>query len=121
MTRMKVDYDDKILRRNARNFDRNFRNAVGAVTDRHAAITTTYLRTNAPWTDRTGAARQGLFAIANHGKTFEEIFMAYSVNYGVWLEVAHDRKYAIITPAMRIMGDAWMLSLNHLIDRMHNV
>lgn len=118
MARIKVLYDDKRLRKNARNFDRNVRNNVAVLADRHAAITTGWLKQNARWTDRTGAARSGIFAVANHGKEFEEIFMAYSVNYGIWLEIANDRKYAIITPAMRIMGKELMDSLQYLLDRM---
>jgi hypothetical protein len=121
MARMSVEYDDRKLRRNLRNFDSRLRRNIRAVVDHHAAETQVYLRTNARWTDRTGAARSGLFATAHHGQSFDEIFMEYSVTYGIWLEVANDRKYAIITPAIRIMGNALMLKLNHLIDRMENV
>lgn len=120
MARITVFYNDTRLRRNVENFNKNLRRNVGAVVDRHSAITTAWLKQNARWTDRTGAARGGLLAIPHHDKKFEEIFMAYSVNYGIWLEVAHDRKYAIITPAMRIMGDELMKSLQHLLDRMHD-
>lgn len=119
--KMRVDYDDRVLRKNVRNFDRRLRNDVSALVDYYADYTTVWLKTNARWTDRTGAARTGLFAIANHGQTFEEIYMAYSVNYGIWLEVAHDRKYAIITPAIRIIGAELMASMNLLIDRMGKV
>ena len=117
MARVKVSYDDKRLRKNAANFDRNVRNNVAVLVDRHAAITTGWLKQNARWTDRTGAARGGIFAVANRGIKYEEIFMAYSVNYGIWLEIANDRKYAIITPAMRIMGKELMDSLQYLLDR----
>lgn len=44
--------------------------------------------------------------------------MAYSVTYGIWLEVAHDRQYAIITPMMRIAGAALMKDMQGLLDRM---
>lgn len=117
MARIKVSYDDKRLRKNAANFDRNVRNNVAVLVDRHAAITTGWLKQNARWTDRTGAARSGIFAVPNRGNKYEEIFMAYSVNYGIWLEIANDRKYAIITPAMRIMGKELMDSLQYLLDR----
>lgn len=120
MARVRLDYDDKRLRRNVKNLDKNIKRNVDAIVDRHAAITTGWLKQNARWTDRTGAARGGLFAIPNNTAKFSEIFMAYSVNYGIWLEVAHDRKYAIITPAMRIMGDELMKSLQYLLDRMHD-
>lgn len=118
MARVRVTYDDKRLRRNARNFNRNFRRNLSAVVDRRAAITTADLKTQARWTDRTGAARSGLVAIPIHGRTFEEIYMAYSVSYGIWLEIANDRRYAIITPMMRIAGEALLRDLDYLLDRM---
>lgn len=119
-SRVRVDFDDKRLRKNLKNFNHNLRNAGAAVVDRHSLVTTTWLKSNAPWTDRTGAARSGLLATPHHAATFDEIYMAYSVNYGIWLEVAHDRQYEIITPAMRIMGDALMRDMQHLLDRMIN-
>ena len=121
MAKVSADFDDKRLRRNLGTFDSRFKHSVGIVVDRRAAITESDLKTQARWTDRTGAARSGLMSIPIHGATFDEIFMAYSVTYGIWLEVAHDRKYAIITPMMRIAGDALMKDLQGLIDRMEEL
>lgn len=118
MAKVSVKYDDRRLRRNVRNLNRNVRRNISAITDRRAAITTTNLKTGARWTDRTGAARAGLVAIPIHGRTYEEIFMAYSVTYGIWLEVAHDRKYAIITPMMRIAGEALLHDMQYMLDHM---
>lgn len=118
MAKVSVKYDDKRLRRNAGNLNRNVRRNLSLIVDRRAAITTGDLKTQARWTDRTGAARAGLFAIPIHGRTYEEIYMAYSVTYGIWLEIAHDRKYAIITPMMRIAGEALLADCRYLLDRM---
>lgn len=119
MARIKVSYNDKRLRKNVERFDSNLKRNVAAIVDRHAAITTGWLKENAPWTDRTGAARTGIVAIPNSARSYEEIFMAYSVHYGIWLEVANDRRYAIIAPAMRIMGKELMDSIQYLLDRMN--
>ncbi|AEL97936.1 hypothetical protein CL65_gp028 [Mycobacterium phage Patience] len=118
MAKVGLEYNDKLLRRNIKNFDRNVKSAVRATVDRRAAITQADLRNGARWTDRTGAARSGLMAIPVSLSNAEEIFMAYSVTYGIWLEVAHDRKYAIITPMMRIAGEALMNDLQYLLDRL---
>lgn len=118
MARVRIDYDDKELRRNIHNLDDDIRRAIAAVTDRRAAITTSWLKTNAHWTDRTGAARSGLYAVPVSGRNYTEIFMAYSVSYGIWLEIAHDRKYSIITPAMRIMGQALIEDMQGLLDHL---
>ncbi len=50
-----------------------------------------WMRSNAPWTDRTSNARQGLYADVEP-PTFQqvtdiiELFMAHSVYYGYYLE-----------------------------------
>lgn len=118
MAKVRVEYDDRHLRKNVRNANRNIRRSLSAVVDRRAAITQGELKTQARWTDRTGAARSGLIAIPIHARTYEEIFMAYSVTYGIWLEIAHDRKYAIITPMMRIAGDALLRDCQYLLNYM---
>lgn len=56
-----------------------------------------WAKENAPWTDRTGAARQRL-----HGEAYWEnpqIVVAavmHQVDYGIFLELAHQRRYAIL-------------------------
>lgn len=56
-----------------------------------------WAKDNAPWTDRTGAARQRL-----HGEAYWEnpkIVVAavmHQVDYGIYLELAHQRRFAIL-------------------------
>lgn len=118
MAKAGFEFDDKHLRRNIESFRTDLRRNIGAVVDYNAAYSQSHLRTEARWTDRTGAARSGLFAVSSHYGNTYEIFMAYSVVYGIWLEVANNRKYAVITPAMRIIGDKLMNDLQYLIERM---
>lgn len=118
MAKASLKLDSRHLHANVKKFPEELRRNVAAVVDYRAAYTQGYLRATAKWTDRTGAARSGLFAIPlSYGNTYE-IFMAYSVNYGIWLEVANNRKYAVITPAVRIIGNMLMRDLENLIERM---
>lgn len=118
MASASFDFDSKRLVNNVKKSPDEIRHAIGAMVDYRAAYAQGYLRAKAPWTDRTGAARTGLFAIPiNYGNTFE-IFMAYSVHYGIWLEVANNRKYAIITPATRIIGRMLMDDMHNLLEKM---
>lgn len=59
-----------------------------------------YAKQNAPWTDRTGHARQGLKASADKDGNKFILDLSHSVRYGVYLEVAHGAKYAIIIPTL---------------------
>lgn len=60
-----------------------------------------YARGNAPWVDRTGNARNGLFA--EHSKTpmvVHRLVIYHTMPYGLWLEVRWSGRYAIIGPTM---------------------
>lgn len=74
--------------------------AVTAVAQRIAAIMANDAKTNAPWTDRTGNARSGLFGTAERdlaGKMVT-IFLSHGavIDYGIWLELCNDGRYAVI-------------------------
>lgn len=118
MAKVRFDYDDRELRRNINTLDRRIHNAVSIATERKSLEAIGWLRGNAPWTDNTGAARSGLIAIANNTRSYHEIFMAYSVTYGIWLEIANSGQYAVITPGMRIIGQGLMQDLQYLLDRL---
>ncbi len=55
---------------------------------------------DAPWIDRTAHARQGLFGTAIKQGNDVAIILTHSVQYGLWLEVARDGRYAILKPTM---------------------
>ncbi len=118
MGKIKVDFDKSNLNRNLERFGDRLNRQVAAVIDYNAAYTTGWLKANAPWTDRTSAARTGLVALPFSQASQHEILMAYSVYYGIWLEVANSGRYAVITPAMRIVGEKVMRDMQMLIDRM---
>lgn len=61
-----------------------------------------YAKKNAKWTDRTGNARQKLTGDAYwlNSKTLETVIM-HQMDYGVWLELAMGRKYAILEESMK--------------------
>lgn len=79
-----------------------------------------YARSTAPWTDRTGNARNGLFAqkqgtIAS-GST--EIRLYHTVPYGIWLEIRWAGQYAVIYPTVVHEGERIMAGMRRLIDKM---
>ncbi|ADQ06506.1 conserved hypothetical protein [Caldicellulosiruptor hydrothermalis 108] len=60
-----------------------------------------YAKENAPWTDRTGNARQGLHGgVDINGKDSYTLYLSHGVEYGIWLELAHDGNYAIVGPTI---------------------
>lgn len=62
------------------------------------------MRHNAPWTDRTGNARNALFSMAQMASTdLVIIYLSHgsAIEYGIMLETGYGMKYAIIVPTMQ--------------------
>jgi len=55
----------------------------------------------APWEDRTGHARQGLHGGAVDTGEAIVAYVAHSVDYGVYLELAMQQRYAILEPTVK--------------------
>jgi hypothetical protein len=61
-------------------------------------------RQNAPWADRTGNARAGLTAEA-YGRDHSAVLeFFHTVDYGKWLELIQNGRFAIIMPTLETEG-----------------
>lgn len=59
-----------------------------------------YARANKPWTNRTYSARNGLESkVEWTSDDLLDIAVFHTVDYGIWLELAHGEKYAILQEA----------------------
>jgi hypothetical protein len=65
-----------------------------------------YAKSNAPWADRTGNARAGLTANAQHNGGEVSISLEHTVDYGFWLEVIQNGDFAIIMPTLEALAPA---------------
>jgi hypothetical protein len=85
---------------------------INSVLDYQALALTTHMKTSAPWTDNTGAARSGLFAVVSDraiedgnitGQQEVGLTLGHGVDYGLWLEVRRDfhGRYAIVIPTLQ--------------------
>jgi len=86
--------------------------AVEAVMEHYAGEVQDYAQENAPWEDRTGAARDGLTAEASSSGNTHEIVLYHTVDYGIWLEIRNSGEYAIILPTIEHMGPQIMAALS---------
>jgi len=55
---------------------------------------------NAPWADRTGAAREGLEVSVDEEGDEIVVTLAHTVEYGIWLETIQSGRFAIIMPTL---------------------
>ena len=77
--------------------------AVQAVAEYFATLIQADARISAPWTDRTGNARSGLFAVAERAASdVVEVYLSHghTINYGVYLELSRGGRYAAIMPTL---------------------
>jgi hypothetical protein len=81
-------------------------------------VAETYMRTNAPWTDRTGNARNGLRAAhTKEPMVSHELILYHTMPYGIWLEVRFSGRYAIIAPSVQALGPDLMKRVNASVSR----
>lgn len=120
------------LKPGLKNSPEKMRRRITAVCEYNANDAQNKMRTGARWVDRTGNARQGLFAKAGGGgrergaggrfvsggsKSAYYIVLYHTVPYGIWLEVKWNGKYAIILPTLQATGRNVMQDLNGLLQR----
>lgn len=108
MARVRLTYDDKEIRRNVDDLEDTYDRMLRFIVDYHAAQGVTDMKTNAPWTDRTSAARNGLFTVTEHSPGHYTIIFSHTVHYGIWLEVKFSARDAIIMPTVKSRGHALM-------------
>jgi hypothetical protein len=77
-----------------------------------------YARSNAPWTDQTSNARQGLMSKAGRDGTTFYADLWHSMPYGIWLEVRWSGRYQIIVPSIQRGGEATLKRLNNVLGRL---
>lgn len=108
------------MSRDVGQLDDRLRRVITGTFDWHQDKAVEYAKTHAPWTDRTGAARSGLFATTAIGTNRDhwELIVSHAVYYGIYLEVCNSGKYAIIMPTVRHIGDQLIKNLSHVLDRM---
>lgn len=105
------------MRIKLRNLSDNTRKEITAIVDRRGMMGEGDMKTSAPWSDITGAARNGLSATMEHSGGGHKITFAHGVHYGIWLEVKNSGRYEIIMPTVRKTGAAIMQDLDHLFGK----
>lgn len=112
----RMDFNDLVEGLNQ--FDSKAEAAMAMYVDTAALTMQSYMRDNAPWVDRTGQARQRLTATAFKVSSGYQIALAQGVDYGVFLELAHEKRFAIIQPTITSEGPRIMAGFQNLLGRL---
>lgn len=81
---------------------------------------TAYMKANAPWADRTGAARENLYSVVQHAaRESVSILLSHGslIPYGVYLEVLNAGRFAIIAPSVDVWGPRMMAEVQGVLSR----
>lgn len=74
-----------------------------------------YAKQHRPWTDRTGQARQRLTGWVETLSNRTRIYIGHGVDYGIYLELSHEKKYAILQPTVNATGPEILQGYKRLI------
>lgn len=105
------------LEANLAGLDERIIRGIQAAAHYTAPLAESHMRENAPWTDRTGNARNGLRAHVVTGGTKTAIVLHHSVPYGVFLEVRWGGKYAVIEPTIHAMVPTFIKAISVMAFR----
>lgn len=92
--------------------------AVAAVAQYVATQMQNQAQADAPWTDRTGNARTGIFGTseADFAAHVVTIYLSHgaTIDYGIWLELANSGSYAVIMRTMEAHYESLMQLLREI-------
>lgn len=112
-------FDGAAIEKGLAHFENKTSAAVRAYAETSALKLQNKARQKAPWTNRTGHARQRLkgdVLVVTHGY---KIRLAHGVDYGKWLELAHEKKWAIVHPTINQESSKVLQGLQGLLNRMN--
>lgn len=93
--------------------------AVAAVAQYTATAMQNDAKANAPWTDRSSNARSGLFGTseADFAAKVVTIYLSHGaiIDYGVYLELGHSGRYAIVMRTMQAHYEPLMAMLRDVL------
>lgn len=117
---MGLEFDISEIESALNQFAMNAESAISLFASSAALELENYAKQNRPWTDRTGAARQRLKGTVDHPTQVEWVItLSHGVDYGIYLEFAHERKYAIIYPTLQLKSqDIMTESFQGLITKL---
>ena len=72
---------------------------------------------NRPWHDRTAQARQRLKGRCEKEPGKLRIYLSHGVDYGIYLELTHEKRYAIIYPTLRKEAPEVISGMRGLLDK----
>lgn len=101
------------------NFESKAQTAIRMYADTSAEKLESYAKSHRKWQDRSTDARKRLKGTAIKVPEGYRLQLAHGVKYGIYLELANEKKYAIIEPTLTEVGTEEILpGFAKFIDRL---
>lgn len=98
-------FKDSSLENNLDNMAEKATVALLMLMSTEAARVECQMKRERPWFDRTGDAKESLTArVSQPSRNKIRMTLSHGVDYGIWLELANEKKYAIIAPTLNKEG-----------------
>lgn len=110
--------DAKSLQSGLKQMNEKAQQAILMYGKNQSKVMESYAKQNAPWTDRTTMARKSLRGDAEKTDSGVRISLAHGVDYGLWLELAKEKRYAIVMPTIETKGKEVLDGYAQLLDKM---
>lgn len=115
----RLDYNESTLKKNLDKMAVKLGAVILMYSATKASELQSKMKVNRPWTDRTGMAKALLNAkVSQPSSTVVRITLAHGVDYGIWLELAHGKNYAIIAPTVREEAPRIIADMNNLMSKL---
>lgn len=115
----KIDYNQSDLSKNLDKMSVKLGALVLMYAATKASEIESKMKQNRPWTDRTNMAKMMLSAkVSQPNDDTIRITLAHGVEYGIWLELANEKNYAIIEPTVNEEGPRIVQDLDDLMSKL---
>ena len=118
MSGCSISWETKDVLNKLESMKQKTRASLQIIADSAVRAMESYAKTNARWTDRTGNARQRLKGQTRWEESALIAAITHNVDYGIWLELCHEKKYAILEEALNSQAqnllDAYQRFLSQL-------
>jgi len=117
----KFDYKKSTLSERLKHLIFGAPEAVKEYAETMATIIEADAKANRPWTDQTGAAKARLTASVSFPRLQANkvrIDVVHGVYYGVYLELANEKKYAIVEPTIKKWQAEVVEGLQGIMEKM---
>ncbi len=118
MATLKMNYNGSKLSAGLDNLAVKMGVAVLMYANTEALKLRSYMQRTRPWTDRTGAAKARLDTVVTRpSDDIIRITLFHGVWYGKYLELAHNKNYAVIEPTLKSQGPEVISGFNGLLEK----